>query len=135
MKLAMKAMQSICKISYNYDGGNGFGTGFFMKFSDSLKLLITNYHVINPKLMNIQIEIKIWNNEKMENGCQNVPSPSPSPKRPVKNEGRYLAILFLIFYNSRYLPSFFPWTLWGRWRGGDVLKSTSEKMIINFKES
>ena len=36
-----------------------------MKFSDSLKLLITNYHVIYPELININIEIEIWNNEKM----------------------------------------------------------------------
>ena len=36
-----------------------------MKFSDSLKLLITNYHVIFPDLKNINIQIEIWNNKKM----------------------------------------------------------------------
>ena len=40
MKLANKAMTSICKISYYYNNKPNFGTGFFMKFSDSLKLLI-----------------------------------------------------------------------------------------------
>jgi len=30
-----------------------------MKFSDCLKLLITNYHVIFPELMNINIQIEI----------------------------------------------------------------------------
>ena len=63
--LTIKAMQSICKITYNYDNEEKFGTGFFMKFSDSLKLLITNYHVLNPQLMNIKIQIEIWNNKTM----------------------------------------------------------------------
>jgi len=58
-------MKSICKISYYYNNKPNFGTGFFMKFSDSLKLLITNYHVIFPDLKNINIQIEIWNNKKM----------------------------------------------------------------------
>ena len=57
MKLAKKAEKSICKITYNYDNKEKFGTGFFMKYSNSLKLLITNYHILNPKLMNIKIQI------------------------------------------------------------------------------
>jgi hypothetical protein len=65
MKLSMKAMKSICKISYYYNNKPNFGTGFFMKFSDSLKLLITNYHVIFPDLKNINIQIEIWNKIKM----------------------------------------------------------------------
>ena len=65
MKLAKKAEKSICKITYNYDNKEKFGTGFFMKFSNSLKLLITNYHILNPKLMNIKIQIELCNNEKM----------------------------------------------------------------------
>ena len=65
MKLSIEAMKSICKISYHYNNKRIFGTGFFMKYSDSLKLLITNYHVIYPELININIEIEIWNNEKM----------------------------------------------------------------------
>ena len=65
MKLANKAMKSICKISYDYDNKQRFGNGFFLKLSDSLKLLITNYHVLFPELMNINIQIEIFNNEKM----------------------------------------------------------------------
>ena len=41
-KLMMNAMKSICKISYDHDNKQKFGNGFFLKFSDSLKLLITN---------------------------------------------------------------------------------------------
>ena len=66
IKLSQEAGKSVCKISYNYNNKPNFGTGFFMKFSNSLKLLITNYHVIFPELMNINnIQIKIWNNRKM----------------------------------------------------------------------
>ena len=65
VKLSNQAMQSICKISYKYYSKPTFGTGFFMKFSDNLKLLITNYHVIFPELINTNIQIEIWNNKKM----------------------------------------------------------------------
>ena len=65
IKFTDRAKKSICKISYNYNNKPNFGTGFFMKFSDSLKLLITNYHVIFPELKNINIQIEIWNNKKM----------------------------------------------------------------------
>ena len=65
LNLANKAMKSICKISYNYNNKQKFGNGFFLKLSDSLKLLITNYHVIFPELMNINIQIEIFNNQKM----------------------------------------------------------------------
>ena len=32
-----------------------------MKVSDLLKYLITNYHIINPNVINNHIEIEIWN--------------------------------------------------------------------------
>ena len=35
------------------------GTGFFMKISNSIKYLITNYHVINPDLINEDIEMNM----------------------------------------------------------------------------
>ena len=59
-----KTKKSICKISYNYNNITTFGTGFFLKYSDSLKLLITNHHVIFPELINNNIEIETWNNIK-----------------------------------------------------------------------
>ena len=64
MKLADKAKLAICKISYRYNNKKTLGTGFFMKYSDTLKLLITNYHVIYPELMNSNIQVEIWNNKK-----------------------------------------------------------------------
>ena len=66
LKLSNKVMKSICKISYHYHNNKTiFGTGFFMKYSDLLKLLITNYYVIFPKLFNNKIQIEIWYNKKM----------------------------------------------------------------------
>ena len=65
LKLTNHVMKSICKISYHYNNKTTFGTGFFMKYSDTLKLLITNYHVIFPKLVNNKIQIEIWNSNKM----------------------------------------------------------------------
>ena len=59
-----KTKKSICKISYYFNNATTFGTGFFLKYSDSLKLLITNYHVIYPALINNNIQIETWNNEK-----------------------------------------------------------------------
>ena len=65
IKYTIEAMKSISKISYYYNNKTIFGTGFFMEYSDSLKLLITNYHVIFPALMNTNIHIEIWNNKKI----------------------------------------------------------------------
>ena len=56
--------ESICKITFI--GENKTGTGFFMNISDTLKCLITNYHVINPYAKLENIEIEIHNNKKMK---------------------------------------------------------------------
>ena len=37
--------RSICKIIMNNKGIIHYGTGFFMKVSDSKRYLITNYHI------------------------------------------------------------------------------------------
>ena len=56
--LINKAAKSVCKISCNLNGSNIKGTGFFINISDnSLKCLITNYHIISEKIKEIQIEI------------------------------------------------------------------------------
>ena len=53
MNIANKVMKSIGKIIIlNNSGDNSVGTGFFMRISDSLKCLITNYHVLNLFLFN-----------------------------------------------------------------------------------
>ena len=65
LKISEKVKKSICKITIKNEGNISNGTGFFMKISESLKFLFTNHHVINQHLINDNIEIEIWNNEKM----------------------------------------------------------------------
>ena len=71
IKIANKIMNSICKITVEINGKISSGTGFFMNISDKLKYLITNYHIINPKLINVNIEIEIWNNKKIKLNLHN----------------------------------------------------------------
>ena len=66
LNIAIKVMKAICKIIIETKKGTLYGTGFFMNYSDSLKCLITNYHVINPSLENGNIEIEIHNKNKMK---------------------------------------------------------------------
>ena len=66
LKIANKVMKSICKISIKTKKGIFYGTGFFLKYSDSKKYLMTNYHIINPNLENENIETEIHNENKMK---------------------------------------------------------------------
>ena len=68
LEILNKILKSICKINIKSEKGNNFGTGFFLNYSDSLKLLLTNYHIINPRLENenIEIEIEIYNKKVMK---------------------------------------------------------------------
>jgi len=56
--------RTICKIIVNNKGKIQYGTGFFMKISDSKRYLVTNYHVIDLDSLNEKIEIEIWNKKK-----------------------------------------------------------------------
>ena len=49
-KIINKVKKSICKITIETNEGKSYGTGFFLNYSNSLKYLITDYHVINPDL-------------------------------------------------------------------------------------
>ena len=70
--IANTVIKSICKISIKMkDQKIKNGTGFFMNISNSIKYLITNYHVINPDLINEYIEIEIWNHKKMKLNLNN----------------------------------------------------------------
>ena len=59
--LIVKAQKSICKITFYFNNKRYLGTGFFMKVTDSLKFLITNYHVIAPEFRLKKIQLEIWN--------------------------------------------------------------------------
>jgi surface protein len=74
IKISIKVMKSICKITIKYkskEKKNKTGKGFFMKISDSLNYLITNYHVINPKETDEIIEIEIHNQKNMTLNLEN----------------------------------------------------------------
>ena len=66
LNIANKVMKAISKIIIETKKETLYGTGFFMNYSDSLKCLVTNYHVINPSLENEKIEIEIHNKNKMK---------------------------------------------------------------------
>ena len=67
LNITNEVMKSVCKIIITYKEGNHFetGTGFFLKYSNTQKYLITNYHVINPDLEKEKIEIEIYNKKIM----------------------------------------------------------------------
>ena len=67
-KFIERPKKSICKIIIKDKEKNEFessGTGFFLRFPNSLKSLITNYHVLNPTIFQKIIEIEIYNQKKM----------------------------------------------------------------------
>ena len=68
MKIANKAMLSTCKIKIKEKNNKYLkhGTGFFMKVSNSLGCLITNYHVIGNDKVYEYIELETCNNIKMK---------------------------------------------------------------------
>ena len=61
-----KGTQSICKIFYENNGKRCNGTGFFMNLNNSLKCIITNYHIIPKDLIVNNINIEIHNNNKFK---------------------------------------------------------------------
>ena len=64
IKIINKVMKAICKIKVTQKEGIAHGTGFFLNYTDKIKYLITCYHVINPEVKNIEIEI--WNKKIMK---------------------------------------------------------------------
>jgi len=52
LNIANKVMKAISKIIIKTKKEIFYGTAFFMNYINSLKCLMTNYHVINPNLEN-----------------------------------------------------------------------------------
>ena len=64
-ELVDELRKSVCKIKYKINEQDYvYGTGFFMNYQ-SFKSLITAYHIINPDIENKNIEIEIYNKEKI----------------------------------------------------------------------
>jgi len=108
LNISYKIMKSICKIIIKKKENEPFyGTGFFMKISNSLKFLFTNYHVINRNLINDSIEIEIWNNEKMNlNLNQHFIKDFKAPKDvtiiEIKEEDKIFKDIIFLDYDSNY---------------------------------
>ena len=80
LEIVNKVMKSMCKITIKTEKGNNYGNGFFLNYSDEIKLLLTNYHVINPNLENANIEIeihykKVMNLELKNRFCKYIEEP------------------------------------------------------------
>ena len=60
LKKVFELMNSICKIEYYLDNLKYTGTGFFMELLDlDKKVLITNCHVINQRVIHEKTEISL----------------------------------------------------------------------------
>ena len=59
-----KIVKSVCKIIIPNKPKDFYGTGFFMKISDSEKYFLTNNHVINQDVLKRDIEIELHNKKR-----------------------------------------------------------------------
>ena len=105
-------IKSICKISIkmkNKDIKNG--TGFLMNISNSIKYLITNYHVINPDLINEDIEIEIWNHKiiKLDLNNYNIKyfeKPKDITILQIKNSDEIYKDINFLNYDKNYINGY-----------------------------
>ena len=101
-----KAMKSICKITVHYNDKTYFGTGFFMKVSDKLKYLITNYHVLNPELMKNSFQIDIYNKKNIKLNFDDIKfmkSPIDITALKLKDSDEIYSSIEFLNYDSNYL--------------------------------
>ena len=110
--IIINARKSICKIIRKSIDGILYGTGFFMKVSDTEKYLITNNHCISRKNINDDIKIEIYNQKTMKLNLSNRKIKYFSePKDDITiieikdNDEIYNDILFLD-YDSNYTKGF-----------------------------
>ena len=106
IKIINKVMKSICKIIIINNKKKNYGTGFFFYYTDKIKYLITNYHIINENNTN-NTEIEIWNHKKMKLTLNNryikyIPKPKDITIIEIQEtDNIYKDIEFLKFdYNS-----------------------------------
>ena len=105
--LINKAMKSVCKIIIKDKPKNILGTGFFMKISDSKKYLITNYHTISEDMINKDIEIELYNQEKMKLNFNNrdikhFPKPKDITMIEIKNDDSIFNKIKFLDYDLNY---------------------------------
>ena len=107
INIAMKAMKSICKLSILYKDGNHIGNGFFMKISEPLRYLVTNYHVLNPQLINKSIKIELYNKKIIllnlnEHEVKYMEKPKDIAAIKLKNSDNIFKDIEFLSYDSNY---------------------------------
>ena len=105
-----KVVNSICKIIIKRGKITSYGTGFFMKISDLLKYLITNYHIINPSVINNNIEIEIWNQKRIELSLYNCiikyfEKPKDITIIEIKNTDEIYDFIEFLDYDNNYIKN------------------------------
>ena len=70
-KIINNIKKSLCKIIFQKKEDKIIITGFFVKVSESLKYLITNYNKTIQNLLKNNIEIEIWNNQLIKLNLKN----------------------------------------------------------------
>ena len=105
--VTIKAMKSICKITIKLNGREYFATGFFMKISEAKKYLITNYHIISEDMVNKEIEIELYNQEKMKLNFNNrdvkyFPKPKDITMVEIKNNDSIYNDIEFLDYDYNY---------------------------------
>ena len=110
LNIANKTLKSICKIIIKTNKGYAYGTGFFMNISDSKKYLITNYHIINPNVINNNIIIEIHNNKKMKLNINNrdiqyFPEPKDITIIEMKNYDDIYNDIEFLYYDTNYIQT------------------------------
>jgi len=110
--IANTVIKSICKISIKMKGEKTKnGTGYFMKISNSIKYLVTNYHVIKPDLINEDIEIEIWNHKKMKLNLNNYnikyfEDPKDITVIEIKNSDEIYKDIVFLNYDRNYINGY-----------------------------
>jgi hypothetical protein len=108
VKITNLVLKCVCKINIKRNGGNIFGTGFFMKMNNYSKYLVTNYHVISENSINEYIEIEIHNGKRMNLNLNNrdikyFPKPKDITIIELKNYDDIYNDIELLDYDTNYI--------------------------------
>ena len=111
VNIIIKATKSVCKITIKGNEGKIYGTGFFMKVSNTKKYLVTNYHVISEKNINDDIEIEIYNEKTMKLNLNNrkieyFPRPKDITIIEIKNTDEIYNDILFLDYDRNYVEGY-----------------------------
>ena len=111
VNIIIKATKSVCKITIKGNEGKIYGTGFFMKVSNTKKYLVTNYHVISEKNINDDIEIEIYNEKTMKLNLNNrkieyFPRPKDITIIEIKSKDEIYNDILFLDYDKNYVEGY-----------------------------